>query len=405
MNDALWTGLEILGALGARAHGGLPDTISGVSIDTRTIAPGDLFCALAGNRDGHEFVADALAKGAAAALVDEAHFEALSHLGPLLVVPDVLEAMRAAARAARARTKARIVAVESTDEGRTWGPRRVLQENSDGMNAMSASLFRLLPNAVHDGPIGFLYLKKNSYTDLHAFLRVSDDEGMGFGPPIEATPAAGYHVVNNDRVTVLSTGRLVVPTSSTPDVGKGAHFVASCFLSDDRGRTWRRSRTTLDYAKRGAMEPELIEREDGSLLMHIRTQVGHIAVSESADGGETWSEAKSWGVTAPEAPSTLRKIPSTGDWLLVWNDSVKAGEGHGGPRTPLSAAVSSDEGRTWSRPVTIEGDPQNTYAYTSLTFHRGRALLTYYRGPASWQRLNSRFRSIPIGRFYGPGEK
>jgi UDP-N-acetylmuramoyl-tripeptide--D-alanyl-D-alanine ligase len=111
MNDALWTGLEILGALGARAHGGLPDTISGVSIDTRTIAPGDLFCALAGNRDGHEFVADALAKGAAAALVDEAHFEALSHLGPLLVVPDVLEAMRAAARAARARTKARIVAV------------------------------------------------------------------------------------------------------------------------------------------------------------------------------------------------------------------------------------------------------------------------------------------------------
>src|SRR5690606_20989392 len=111
MNDALWTGLEILGALGARAHGGLPDAISGVSIDTRTLAPGDLFCALAGNRDGHEFVADALAGGAAAALVDEAHFDALSHLGPLLVVPDVLEAMRAAARAARARSGAQIVAV------------------------------------------------------------------------------------------------------------------------------------------------------------------------------------------------------------------------------------------------------------------------------------------------------
>ncbi|WP_165064059.1 exo-alpha-sialidase [Paludisphaera rhizosphaerae] len=301
--------------------------------------------------------------------------------------------------------KARIVAVESADEGRTWGPRRVLQENSDGMNAMSASVFRLLPNAIYDGPIGFLYLKKNSYTDLHAFLRVSNDEGADFGPSIEATPTPGYHVVNNDRVTVLSTGRLVVPTSSTPDVHqKGSHFLASCFLSDDRGATWRRSRTTVDYAKRGSMEPEVIEREDDSLLMHIRTQVGHIAVSESTDGGETWSEAKSWGVTAPEAPSTLRRIPSTGDWLLIWNDSVKSGESHGGPRTPLSAAVSTDEGRTWSPPITIEGDPQNTYAYTSLTFHRGRALLTYYRGPASWNRLNSRFRSIPIGRLYGLGK-
>lgn len=302
--------------------------------------------------------------------------------------------------------KARIVAVESADEGRSWGPKKVLQENTDGMNVMSASLFRLLPNSNYDGPIGFLYLKKNSYTDLHALLRVSNDEGAEFGPSIEATPAPGYHVVNNDRVTVLSTGRLVAPTSSTPDVHqKGSHFIASCFLSDDRGATWRRSRTTVDYAKRGAMEPEVIEREDGSLLMHIRTQAGHIAVSESSDGGETWSEAKSWGVTAPEAPSTLRRIPSTGDWLLVWNDSAKPGEGHVGARTPLSAALSSDEGKTWSRPLTIEADPQHTYAYTSLMFYRGRALLTYYRGPASWQRLDSRFRSIPIGRFYGLGEK
>ncbi|WP_337177465.1 exo-alpha-sialidase [Paludisphaera sp.] len=297
---------------------------------------------------------------------------------------------------------ARVQAVESADEGRTWGPRRVLQENSGGMNVMSVSLFRLIPGATFDGPVGFLYLQKDSHSVLNAFLRVSDDEGATFGPPTRTTTEPGYHVVNNDRVTVLSTGRLVVPTSSTADVGaSGSRFEASCFLSDDRGKTWSRSRTVLPYPKRGAMEPEVIEMEGGRLLMHIRTQLGHIAVSESTDGGETWSEAKSWGVPAPEAPSTLRRIPSTGDLLLVWNDSVKPGSDHGGPRTPLSAAVSRDEGRTWSSPISVEGSPAETYAYTSLAFHRGRALLTYYVGPPTWNRLSSRFRSIPISRFYG----
>ena len=66
----------------------------------------------------------------------------------------------------------------------------------------------------------------------------------------------------------------------------------------------------------------------------------------------------------------------------------------------MSAAVSADEGETWSRPIVLEGSERDTYAYTSVAFHRGRALLTYYVGPASWKTLSSRFRSVPIGRFY-----
>lgn len=302
--------------------------------------------------------------------------------------------------------RARILAVESADEGRTWGPRRVLQENVGEMNVMSASLFRLTPGANHDGPLGLLYLQKDSHTVLNAFVRTSDDEGATFGPPTRATTTPGYHVVNNDRVTVLATGRLVVPTASTADVGGegGGRFEASCFLSDDRGATWRRSRTAVAYPKRGAMEPEVIEMDGGRLLMHFRTQLGHVAACESEDGGETWGEAKSWGVTAPEAPTTVRRIPSTGDLLMVWNDSVRPGEGHGGPRTPLSASVSRDGGRSWSRPIAVEGSDRETYAYTSIAFHRGRALLTYYVGPATGERLSSRFRSIPIARLYGPGK-
>src|SRR5262245_16991477 len=69
MADPLWTSKEITAATGGVEVGGFAAT--GVSIDTRTIEPGDLFVALAGVRDGHEFVAQAMAKGAAGALVNQ----------------------------------------------------------------------------------------------------------------------------------------------------------------------------------------------------------------------------------------------------------------------------------------------------------------------------------------------
>ena len=121
------------------------------------------------------------------------------------------------------------------------------------------------------------------------------------------------------------------------------------------------------------MEPEVIELKDGTVLMIIRTQLGHIAAATSADGGQTWSEAKSFGVRAPEAPATLRRIPTTGDLLLLWNDTYVKGAGHGGRRTPLNSAVSSDEGKTWKHKRVLEDDPSASYCYMSLIFHKGRA--------------------------------
>lgn len=83
---------------------------SGVSIDTRTLRQGDLFVALQAERDGHDFVTQALEKGAAAALVSHVPDD-LPADAPLLIVSDVLEGLVALGRAARARTKARVVAV------------------------------------------------------------------------------------------------------------------------------------------------------------------------------------------------------------------------------------------------------------------------------------------------------
>jgi sialidase-1 len=295
---------------------------------------------------------------------------------------------------------ARIVAAESLDQGQTWGAPRVLQENIGQKNVMSATLRRLSSSQAFDSPLGLFYLVKNSFQDLQVFLRISTDDGSRFSEPIAVTNVPGYHVLNNDRITVLSTGRIVVPVASTEDVQKVNHFVASCFLSDDGGRTWKRSQSLVDYSRRGAMEPEVIERADGTLLMHLRTQEGHIAISESSNGGDTWTKAKPWDRRAPEAPATLRVIPSTGDWLLIWNDTFTPGAGHGGKRTPLTAAVSTDGGRNWPFRRDLETDPDFTYAYTSVVFHQGRALLTYYVADEKTGWISSRFRSVPISWFY-----
>ena len=105
---ALWTSQAAVAATGGTTTQDW--VVSGVSIDTRTIAPGDLFVALKDVRDGHDFVAQALQKGAAAALVTHRPADVPAD-APLLIVTDVLDALGALGRAARARTQAKVAAI------------------------------------------------------------------------------------------------------------------------------------------------------------------------------------------------------------------------------------------------------------------------------------------------------
>lgn len=298
---------------------------------------------------------------------------------------------------------ARISAARSTDGGRTWTPRYTLQENTGKANVMSVSLVRL-----RSGDLLFFYLQKNSLTDLKAYVRRSIDDARSWGPATLVTPEAGYHVMNNARVIQLRSGRLLAPIATTARVWtKNDNFKTVVYMSDDDGRTWKQGKTLLSAPQRGAMEPGLIECRDGRVLQIIRTQTGWIWHSYSSDGGDTWSEAKPWTISAPEAPATLARNPATGEWLLAWNPIVAGkepertvlGENHGGPRTPLAAMISRDEGKTWSKKKLLESDPGATYAYTSITFHEERALLSYYHFPNGGRLLALKFKSVPLDWF------
>jgi UDP-N-acetylmuramoyl-tripeptide--D-alanyl-D-alanine ligase len=113
MSDTpLWTLDAFLAGAGARLDGSAPAAITGISIDTRTLVPGDAFFAIRGEaRDGHDFIAAAQAAGAGICVVDEAHALALAGTGPLAIVQDVLKAMEQLGQARRAELKARVVAV------------------------------------------------------------------------------------------------------------------------------------------------------------------------------------------------------------------------------------------------------------------------------------------------------
>jgi UDP-N-acetylmuramoyl-tripeptide--D-alanyl-D-alanine ligase len=108
----LWTVEAMASAMRARREGALPDAIHGLSIDSRSIGPGDAFFAIKGdNRDGHEFVNAALKAGAGLAVVAANRRTEFPKDAPLLIVGDVLEALRDLARAARARSKAKVIGV------------------------------------------------------------------------------------------------------------------------------------------------------------------------------------------------------------------------------------------------------------------------------------------------------
>jgi UDP-N-acetylmuramoyl-tripeptide--D-alanyl-D-alanine ligase len=108
----LWTSQTMAVAMGAARQGAPPDDVTGLSIDSRTVRPGEAYFAIKGDlHDGHDYVNAALAAGAALAVVAFAQREKFASDAPLLVVDDVLEGLKDLGRAARSRLKGQVIAV------------------------------------------------------------------------------------------------------------------------------------------------------------------------------------------------------------------------------------------------------------------------------------------------------
>jgi len=143
MTGPLWTFEEMVAAMKGRPVGTVPSAITGISIDSRTVLPGEAFFAIRGDRfDGHDYAGRALSAGAAVAVVSEDRLASLGKVvGSLVVVDDVLAALEDLARVARQRSTARIVAITGS-VGKT-GTKEMLAEalRPDGEIHFSAASF------------------------------------------------------------------------------------------------------------------------------------------------------------------------------------------------------------------------------------------------------------------------
>ncbi len=291
---------------------------------------------------------------------------------------------------------ASIAARLSEDGGRSWGPQFILQENIGRMNVMEPDLLRL-----RSGKVLLFFCRKNSPADCLPMVRISQDDARTFSPPapLPVQPYPSYTGFNHDRAIQLRSGRVLLPVFFTGDYRRDPHIRSRVYYSDDEGRTWRASRTVLDVpeSRAGAQEPGVVELRDGRVMLWLRTDTGRMYQAFSSDRGESWTTPEPSPVVSPLSPQSIKRIPWSGELLLVWNNSDKQ-------RFPLSLALSRDEGRSWTLARNLDEDPAHTYAYTSIEFVGRRVLFTYYAGPPAGARGHDwslKFKSVPAEWLYG----
>ncbi|MCQ2389694.1 MAG: glycoside hydrolase, partial [Kiritimatiellae bacterium] len=269
-----------------------------------------------------------------------------------------------------------VIALRSSrDGGETWSDDRIVARNSveTNGNVMSVSFLPL------DGRrLAMFYIQKETAADRKGVLsRIlmaeTSDGGETWSAAADCTGGVlpkGYYVLNNDRVVRLKSGRVVLP------IALGDSSGVLCAYSDDGCRTWKASaRVSAPAAGGGSRilfeEPGLVERRDGSVVMYLRTNTGRQWRAVSSDGCATWGAAEPWRFASPRSPMQIARL-GDGTLLAVWNDMTRHPERlkksppwTAGPRTPLTLAVSADDGETWSAGKDLETsfDPRNFLRY------------------------------------------
>ena len=204
------------------------------------------------------------------------------------------------------------------------------------------------------------------------WLVTSKDGGKTWSPRVQL-PDSIYGPIKNKPVLV--NNRLISPCSDERH-GWKCYFE----LSDDMGRTWRR--TAFVEADSGvlAIQPTIIQLPDGRLEALCRTRSRHIGVTCSDDNGETWSRLQL--IDTPNNNSGLDAVTlQDGTFALICNDWPIEPDKQKGARTPLSILRSTD-GVNWQHWVTLEDSPISQYSYPSMIQSRDGHLHVVY----TWRR-------------------
>lgn len=225
------------------------------------------------------------------------------------------------------------VAYLSTDDGKTWNPGGKINPYSGPASPLDDTVSIQIQKGPHQGRIVIPH-----YLEMDA------------EHPDYSREQQGGYAIWKGKWLELETHTYV------PELG-GSYM---CY-SDDEGKTWKASKGFLmGYFGDGHQglwsceEPTVAELKDGRLLCFMRSTTGLVLKSYSNDGGKYWNKVQATDIANSNSPAVLKRIPSTGDLVLVWNQMSADEIRRGYRRGRLSVAISKDDGETWINYKTLE---------------------------------------------------
>lgn len=259
----------------------------------------------------------------------------------------------------------------SKDDARTWSAPHLLF--SDAGKTYGD------PNILVDGQRVFVFATlvntPNRIDKAWTMMIRSEDNGVTWSEVSELVIPRRYTPGKQHNGIVLRDGTYMLGISwdKWPEIGMAArtegemNLVSGVLLSKD-GRKWTLHGAIHTYVEKvtpggtnGLCEPSIVELDNGEVLMILRSGDSYHYESRSRDGGLTWSvpvRSSLPGHNTPTALWRLRQHPK--EIVAVWNSSPLT-------RYPLSTALSSDGGKTWSNPKIIARTQELQVSYPGLT--------------------------------------
>ncbi len=271
-------------------------------------------------------------------------------------------------------------ALISTDDGKSWKAYPLFADSDKFLARPERAVIR-----TRTGTLVMSFLNEKEITRgkwvshdreelkkfyLPTYIVRSLDNGKTWEPPLKIQD--GWCGAVRSLIQ-LKSGRLVLAGQDVR-FDPGRHVVFS-YVSDDEGKTWRKS-NDLDIGGSGdhggAMEATVAELADGQVYMLIRTVKGWFWEAFSDDGGLTWRDFGQSQIRSSTCCGQLERL-ADGRLILLWNRSPVGQPYNMHSRAELSLAFSSDEAKTWSKPVVVS----QRYLQPDEPYHAARQSYPY----------------------------
>ncbi len=243
-------------------------------------------------------------------------------------------------------------------ENRVWTPPRLAAKIEESAH-WNPVLFTDAEGKVR------LFFKVGPEIDFwRTYWMTSEAGGASWSQPEELVPgdAGGRGPVKNKPI-ILSDGSWLAPAST-----EYQQWLPFADHSSDGGRTWTRSEDFLidrtQLKGRGAIQPTFWESAPGQVHALLRSCAGAVWRCDSSDYGKTWSPI--YAIDLPNNNSGLDALQLEDGRLLLVLNPVGV---NWGPRTPISLALSVDNGNSWRLVAHFEDDPVETkfeYSYPAI---------------------------------------